>query len=84
MTTFIFQLAVVLAQWFMIYLSHHVTYNKLVNPIIIFCPFLITQWIVVRIGPLNGYFMPNALQDGSVIKSYFTSAQYINFLGTVP
>lgn len=84
MTTFILQLALVLAQWGMIWQSHHVTYNKLINPIIIFCPFLITQWIVIRIGPLTGYFMPNALQNGDIIKTYFTNAQYVNFLGTVP
>jgi hypothetical protein len=49
-----------------------IKYNKLINPIVIFGPFVIVQWIVFRIGAINGYFYPNAIQQGSVILAYLT------------
>ena len=84
MTTFILQIVVVLAQWIMIWRSHQVSYNKLINPFVLFAPFLITQWIIIRIGVLDNYFAPNAIHDNTIIKNYFINGQYINILGTIP
>lgn len=71
----------------MIGLTYRIKYNKILNPIIIFGPLLIAQWIVLRIGVIQGYFYPNLLQDsasGNIIRGYFTSGQYINVFGIVP
>lgn len=54
------------------------------NPIIVFCPFLITQWINLRIGVLDDYFVPNGLQSNEVLKNYFLNLKYIDILGTAP
>ena len=63
-----------------------VKYNKIVNPIIFFAPLLLAQWIIIRIGVLDNYFTPNALQDDdSIILNYFSSAaNYIGVLGIIP
>lgn len=84
MTTYILQLAVVVVHWIALWRTHLVPYNKLVNPIIIFCPLLVTQWIVLRIGVVTGFFVPNALQGNQVIKGYFTDLKYTEMLGIVP
>lgn len=50
-------------------------------------PFLIVQYIIIRIGVLAGYFYPNALQDatyGNIIQQYFSNIKYINIFGIVP
>ena len=62
-----------------------VKYNKLINPIIIFGPLLVAQWIVIRIGVINDYFAPNALHDNdNIILSYFQNGSYIGIFGIVP
>jgi hypothetical protein len=85
--TAVLQLAAVLGICLMIGLTYRIKYNKVLNPIIIFGPLLIAQWIVLRIGVIQGYFYPNLLQDsasGNIIRGYFTSGQYINVFGIVP
>ena len=84
MTTFILQIVVTFAHWIMILKTHQVPYNKLINPIILFCPFLIVQWIIIRIGVVNNYFLPNGLQNNEVLKNYFINLNYVNFIGTIP
>lgn len=84
MTSFILQILITLVQGIMIWRTHQISYNKLINPIILICPFLIVQWIIIRIGVVNDYFKPNGLQNNEVIKNYFINGSYINFLGTVP
>lgn len=81
------QLGVVLIHCIFIGLTYRISYNKLLNPIVIFVPFLIVQWIILRVGVLTGYFYPNALQDatyGNIIKNYFYNAKYINIFGIIP
>lgn len=63
MTTFALQVAVVILHAMMIGFTHRVKYNKIVNPYILFIPLLIVQWVVLRVGVINTYFSPNAL-DG--------------------
>lgn len=80
-------MGVVLIQSIMIGATHLVKYNKLVNPIVIFGPMLIVQYIIMRIGVVNGYFYPNALQDslhGAIIKGYFLTGKYVNIFGIIP
>ena len=84
MTTFILQLVTALGHMVMIWNTSSVKYNRLLNPIIIFGPFLVTQWICLRIGVLDGYFVPNGLQDNDILKGYFVNLKYINMLGIVP
>lgn len=55
----------------------------------LFVPFLIVQYLIFRIGVIDGYFYPNAIQDaktGNIIKSYFMggSSAYVNVLGIIP
>ena len=70
----------------MIACGKNVKYNKIINPIIFFAPLLLAQWIIIRIGVLNEYFAPNALNDNdNIILNYFSSAaNYIGVLGTIP
>jgi len=42
----------------MIYKTDTVKYSKIFNPIMLFVPFLIGYWIIVRIGVLGKYFYP--------------------------
>ena len=84
MTTFLFQLIVMFGQLIMIWKTHLISYNKLVNPIILFCPFLITEWVNLRIGLIKGYFLPNGVQDNYVLRDYFLNLSYINMIGIVP
>ena len=83
-TTFCLQIVVVLAHIIMIGCTKKVKYNKIINPILLFCPLIITQWVIMRVGPVDGYFYPNMLQDGSVIRGYFTNFNYVNVLGIIP
>lgn len=83
--TIALQFGAVLGSAIMIGCTKGVKYNKLVNPIIIFGPMLVAQWIIIRIGVLNGYFAPNALNDDSnIILNYFLTGGYIGIFGTVP
>lgn len=84
MTTFLLQLLILVLHFIMIWKTSQIPYNKLINPIIIFCPFLITQWINLRIGLIRGYFLPNGYQDNYVLRDYFVNLEYVNMLGTVP
>lgn len=71
----------------MIGCTYRIKYNKIINPIIFFGPFVIIQYIIHRIGGLNGYFYPNALQDashGGIIKNYFLTGQYVGVFGIIP
>ena len=86
-TTVSLQLAVVVIHCLLINFTHKIKYNKLVNPIVMLAPFLIVQYIIIRIGVLAGYFYPNALQDatyGNIIQQYFSNIKYINIFGIVP
>lgn len=81
------QLGIVLIHCFFIGFTYRISYNKVLNPIAIFGPFLIAQWVVLRIGVIDGYFYPNALQDashGNIIFNYFFNAKYINIFGIIP
>ena len=68
--------------------TYKIKYNKLLNPISIFGPMLILQWIILRIGVIDGYFYPSALQDSThgnnAIKNYFLNGNYINIFGIIP
>lgn len=68
----------------MIGYTHRVKYNKLINPIMLFGPLIATQWVIMRVGPINGYFYPNIIQDGQIIRGYFASLDYLNVLGIIP
>ena len=61
-----------------------VKYNKLLNPIIIFGSLLIVLVVICRVGVVNGYFYPSALQESQIINDYFTKGDYIGILGTIP
>lgn len=84
MTTFLFQLVVLFGHLIMIWQTHRVTYNKLINPIILFCPFLITEWVNLRVGLIKGYFLPNGVQDNYILRDYFINLSYINMIGIIP
>lgn len=84
LTTVSLQLGIVLIQSMFIRLTLKIKYNKLLNPIVIFAPFVIVQWIICRIGAINEYFYPNLLQQGSIILNYFIKGEYINVLGFIP
>ncbi len=87
MTTIALQLGIVLIHCFFIGFTYRISYNKILNPIVIFGPFLIVQWIVQRIGVIDGYFYPSALQDVShnnIILNYFINGKYINIFGIIP
>ena len=73
MIGFIIQLVIVLLQAIMIGFTHKVKYNKLVNPILIFVPLLIAQWVILRVGVADGYYYPSMLQDGEEIRGYFAA-----------
>jgi len=45
----------------MVYKTDTIKYSKLYNPIILFTPFLLGYYIVVRIGVLSEYFYPRYL-----------------------
>jgi hypothetical protein len=69
--------------------NSNVKYNKLLNPIVLFGPLLLIQWIILRVGVMDGYFTPNALHDtDSTILGYFTTGDaavnYVNILGIIP
>ena len=81
---FILQVVVLFGHAIMIGCTSRVTYNKLINPIMLFGPLLAVQWIIMRVGPINNHFYPNILQDRVIIRGYFTELDYINILGTVP
>ena len=85
LTTICLQLAVTIGQAIMIGFTYRIKYNKLLNPILIFGPLLLIQWIIIRIGVLSNYFYPNALQDtNGIIVGFFTNFEYVNILGMVP
>ena len=69
----------------MIGCSKGIKYSKIVNPIIFFGAFLVTQWVILRIGVISGYFGPNALNDtNNIILNYFLTGKYIGIFGIVP
>lgn len=79
------QAAATIGHAIMIGFTYRVKYNKLLNPIFIFGTLLLVQWVIIRIGVLDGYFAPNALQDSNnIILGFFIDISYINILGIVP
>ena len=79
------QLGATLGHALMIGFTYRVKYNKVLNPILLFAPLVVIQWVIIRVGVINGYFYPNALQDeNGVILGFFTSFSYINIFGMVP
>lgn len=79
------QLAVTLGQAIMIGFTYRIKYNKLLNPIFIFAPLLVAQWVIIRIGVIPEYFYPNALDDrNGTIMGFLTNIEYINILGIIP
>ena len=84
-TTICLQYVGLLASALMISCSRGIKYNKIINPILLLGPFLIVQWLIIRIGVVEGYFAPNALYDSnSIILNYFLKGQYVGILGVVP
>lgn len=53
-----FMTLIVLLHYLMVYRTDTVHYSKLFNPIMLFVPFLLGYWVVVRIGVLPDYFYP--------------------------
>lgn len=77
----------------MVYNTQKIKYTKLINPIIIFSPFIIAYFLIVRIGVIQVHFYPkyfliiflSAFNDPQkIISSYFTSGDYIGILGIIP
>lgn len=82
-------LAFVLTILFLLVLifTRKITYNKLLNPIVIVSPFLIVSYVICRIGVIDGYFTPNALNDtNNTILNYFIGnpGDFLGVLGTIP
>ena len=79
------QAAATIGHAIMIGFTYRVKYNKLLNPIFIFGTLLLVQWIIIRIGVLDGYFAPNAIQDSNnIILGFFIDISYVNILGIIP
>ena len=68
----------------MLYKTKKIKYNKLLNPIVVFGPFLLTAWILFRIGVVTSLFYPSAMTESSTILGYFTSGSYMGIIGTIP
>jgi hypothetical protein len=49
---------IVFLSFLMVYKTDTIKYSKLYNPIILFCPFLLGYYIIVRIGVVSKYFYP--------------------------
>ncbi len=76
----------------MISCTMKIKYNRLFNPILIFCPFLIAYYIIVRIGMFNTYFYPRYIfiiysankDDSAIILGFFKDIDYVGILGIIP
>lgn len=70
------QLAFIIIFAFMIGMSHDIKYNKICNPIVVFGSLLIAYYLCCRIGVVNSYYYPNAVQDaahGYIIRTYLSN-----------
>jgi hypothetical protein len=45
----------------MVWRTDRLKYSKLFNPVMIFVPFLLAYWIIIRIGVLPDQFYPTYL-----------------------